>query len=124
MSYYTLLDKSPLLATSLAERPFDKSVKPILNLVPTKMKFFPIHYFLPRQVRRKVSLFDPVLPEIAPKNLSQLFQHLDALTIEAARFDLLFSIPLQERVQLFIRSWIRQPRSKPMLFAQKKSAES
>jgi hypothetical protein len=82
MSYYTLLDKSPLLATSLADRPFHKSVKPILNLVPTKMKFFPIHYFLPRQVRRKVSLFDPVLPEIAPKNLSQLFQHLDAFTAD------------------------------------------
>jgi hypothetical protein len=45
MSSYTLLGKSPLLATPLANRPFDESLKPILNLVPTKMKFFPIHYF-------------------------------------------------------------------------------
>jgi hypothetical protein len=82
MSSYTLLGKSPLLATSLANRPFDESLKPILNLVPTKMKFFPIHYFSTDDlitVRRKVSLFDPVLPEIVPKKLSQRFQHLDAL---------------------------------------------
>jgi hypothetical protein len=82
MSSYTLLGKSPLLATSLADRPFDESLKLILNLVPTKMKFFPIHYFSTDDlitVRRKVSLFDPVLPEIVPKKLSQRFQHLDAL---------------------------------------------
>jgi hypothetical protein len=70
MSSYTLLGKSPLLATSLADRPFDESLKLILNLVPTKMKFFPIHYFSTDDlitVRRKVSLFDSVLPEIVPK---------------------------------------------------------
>jgi hypothetical protein len=48
MSFYTLLGKSPLLATSLADRPFDETLKLILNLVPTKMKFFPIHYFSTR----------------------------------------------------------------------------
>jgi hypothetical protein len=82
MSSYTLLGKSPLLATSLADRPFDESLKLILNLVPTKMKFFPIHYFSTDDlitVRRKVSLFDSVLPEIVPKKLSQRFQYLDAL---------------------------------------------
>jgi hypothetical protein len=82
MSSYTLLGKSPFLATSLADRPFDESLKLILNLVPTKMKFFPIHYFSTDDlitIRRKVSLFDPVLPEIVPQKLSQRFQHLDAL---------------------------------------------
>jgi hypothetical protein len=43
MSSYTLRGKSPFLATSLAERPFDESFKTVP--VPTKMKFFPIHYF-------------------------------------------------------------------------------
>jgi hypothetical protein len=64
MSAYTLLGKSPLLTTSFADRPFDESLKTILNLVPNKMKFSPIHYFSPDDLiigTTKVSLFNPVL---------------------------------------------------------------
>jgi hypothetical protein len=64
MSAYTLLGKSALLTTSLADRPFDESLKTILNLVPNKMKSFPIHYFSPDDLIKgttKVSLFNPVL---------------------------------------------------------------
>jgi len=64
MSAYTLLGKSPLLTASLADRPFDESLKTILNRVPNKMKFFPIHYFSPDDLiigTTKVSVFNPVL---------------------------------------------------------------